>query len=190
MNNYTLLNLPCQFWKTDVELVVNRRKWQAYGHDWELVNGEEYLHEDLFDWLSDLGLGHLRCQLFYHKPFFQGLIHADGIPNKFTYYWGLNFFTGVPHTEMIWYKEKNQGKINNYTDQFGQTNYRPFYEWKENEVEPIEEVIASDPMLVRIDRPHKVINGFPTSRWCMSIREHTRNRTYEEMLEVFRPFFK
>jgi len=146
---------------------------------------EETLQDNIFDFLSDLGIKIVALTSFYCKPQEYSIIHID--TGNYDYA-KLNFIYGGSGSLMNWFRPKTPARVGNEPI----ASSPDFHWWMPDEVELVHQQEVKFPGLCRVGIPHNITN-FNEPRRCISIHigdAKTNERIrWQDALEIFKPWY-
>lgn len=154
---------------------------------WEI---DQHASEELKAWASYTDLELFGLLMFWSRPNAITPIHTD-IGRQFSPIYAINWIYGNTDYTMHWYEQLIDTKVNKFAIN-GQSDH-PYLTYKgfsDSEVKEVERASFTGPALVRNDIPHSVTNGSQGPRWCCSIRFKPTIQTWEQAVELFKPYLQ
>ena len=149
------------------------------------LDAREVLEDDLFDFLSDVGISICSLTTFFCKPNEYSIIHIDTGSYDYS---KLNFIYGGKGSLMNWFRPKIPPRIGN--EPIARTP--DFHWWMPDEVELIHQESVGFPGLCRVGIPHNITN-FEEPRRCISVHladSKTNERIlWKDAIEIFKPWY-
>ena len=149
---------------------------------------DEFIHQELIDFLGDHGVKAGGLSTFYCKPYHDSIIHTDQGAEHYDWnYAKINFVFGGKDSVMNWFKPITQPKVT--TDQLGASSY--FNRWSRSEVELIHQEWIGFPGICQVGIPHNVTTKSEKRR-CMSLHigklNSNKRLSYQEAIDIFKNF--
>jgi hypothetical protein len=159
---------------------IRTTKWDLW-----VLDPIGYIHTDALKFFNSLGLEIERPHLFKGPGHLKTAIHVDGHGEKAECQpgWAINWVIGSEDSQMIWYKPLKEGNVS-------KTKAGTSYEtWERNDCEELYNytITTSNPLLVKNNIPHNVINLSNNIRWCISLR-FKNPMNWDNAITFFEPF--
>jgi hypothetical protein len=154
---------------------------------WDLwvIDPVGYIHPDAIVFFNSLGLVLERPHLFKGPGLLKTAIHVDGHGTKSENQpgWAINWVLNCEKSQMIWYNPLKSGTES-------KTKAGTAYEtWERSDCDELYNytITSSNPVLVKNNIPHNVVNLSTTTRWCVSLR-FKNPMSWEDAVKFFEPF--
>ena len=160
--------------------VSNNVRWGLW-----VLNPVGYIHSDAIKFFKSIGLELERPHLFKGPGQLKTAIHVDGHGSNAAAQpvWGINWIMGCNNSKMICYIPLKDGTVS-------KTKAGTAYEtWEQTDCEELYNytITTGNPILVRNDIPHNIINLSNDTRWCISLR-FKNPMNWHDAIDFFEPF--
>lgn len=121
--------------------------------------------ESLQKWMKTLDLTISFAEAFYTPPNIELGIHIDARDPLGVDRVKINWIYGAPASKMVWYEPVDPNDLGEDHVTPGGTVSRKF---DKNKLHKVVETTLVSPCLLKVSRPHAVVNDTAEKRWCFS----------------------